>query len=234
MLHPERRTLFEEKLGYRFDDEKRLIEALTHASARGDNKRMPDNERLEFLGDRVLGLVIADRLGQIFPHANEGELAKRFNLMVRMETCADVAKIWKLGDVVIVGQSEMRNGVCEKPTILANACEAVIGAVYLDGGYRAAKTVVLKVWAPMLEIEPKQLIDPKSGLQEWAQGLQLPLPRYRVKHQSGPDHNPEFFAEVVIENYDPATGSGQSKRLAEQEAARTFLLREGIWRDERN
>ncbi len=234
MLDPEKRNKFEERLGHRFVDEKRLIEALTHASARGDNKQMPDNERLEFLGDRVLGLVIADHLGQIFPYANEGELAKRFNLMVRMETCADVARTWNLADVIIVGQSEMRNGICEKPTILANACEAVIGAVYLDGGYRAAKAVVLKVWEPLLEIEPKQLIDPKSALQEWAQGSQLPLPQYRVKSQSGPDHSPEFIAEVMIVNNRPATGSGLSKRFAEQEAARTFLLREGIWSDERN
>lgn len=207
-----------------------LTVALTHASARVGAKPDEDNERLEFLGDRVLGLAVAELLTDRFPHAREGELARWFNHLVRAETCAEVAQAWELGGSIMMSGGEAGSGGRHKKTILANACEAVLGAIFADGGYQAARAVVHKFWEPHLGEIEAAAPDAKSVLQEWAQGKRLPLPRYLEVAREGPDHAPRFTAEVHIEGVAPERGQGANKRAAEQAAALAMLLREGVWR----
>jgi ribonuclease-3 len=202
---------------------------LTHASARAGLKPDQDNERLEFLGDRVLGLGVAELLAQTFPKAREGELARWFNQLVRAETCAEVAQQWGLGDFILMSGGEAGSGGRRKKTILANTCEAVLGAVFADAGYEAAKEVVRRFWEPQFYTLELAAPDAKSLLQEWAQGRGLPLPRYFEVGREGPDHAPRFTAEVQIEGVAPQRGQGTNKREAEQAAALAVLLREGVW-----
>jgi len=202
---------------------------LTHASARAGLKPDQDNERLEFLGDRVLGLGVAELLAQTFPKAREGELARWFNQLVRAETCAEVAQQWGLGDFILMSGGEAGSGGRRKKTILANTCEAVLGAVFADAGYEAAKEVVRRFWEPQIHTLELAAPDAKSLLQEWAQGRGLPLPRYFEVGREGPDHAPRFTTEVQIEGVAPQRGQGTNKREAEQEAALAVLLREGVW-----
>jgi len=203
--------------------------ALTHASARPSLKPNEDNERLEFLGDRVLGLAIAELLTQTFPEASEGELARRYNQLVRAETCAEIAKEWELGQLISMSGGEAESGGRGKKTILANACEAVLGAIFIEGGYQAARDVVFRFWATELASLDLALPDAKSILQEWAQGRRLSLPRYVEIAREGPDHKPRFTAEVQIDGVAPERGHGANKRAAEQAAALAMLLREGVW-----
>ncbi len=230
-LKPEKFDLseIEKSLQYSFQNPQLLTRAVTHASAQASGENY---ERLEFLGDRVLGLVIAEFLLKKFPQASEGELAKRFNQLVRMQTCAAVARDLNLGQWMIVGSSENDGDACQKPSILADACEAIIGAIYLDGGFETAAKVIRKCWEPYLSVDPKRLIDPKSALQEWAQGEGLALPEYSEAERDGPDHKPNFTVQVFIEGYPRADGKGRSKRSAEQTAAREFLLKNRIWTDD--
>jgi ribonuclease-3 len=165
------------RLGYAFKDESLLALALTHASARPAPKPNEDNERLEFLGDRVLGLSVAELLTEHFPDASEGELARRYNQLVRAETLAEVAQQLELGKVILMSGGEADSGGRAKKTILANACEAVLGAIFTDGGYKAARKVVEQLWAPEIGSFAEAPPDAKSVLQEWAQGRRLPLPR---------------------------------------------------------
>lgn len=224
-----RRTAsFEKRLGYRFKDRKLLDRALTHASVRSDRSAEHDNERLEFLGDRVLGLTVASMLYEAFSKATEGELARRFNRLVRRETCAEVARGIELGQCLILSESEADNGGRDKETIIADAIEAVLGAVFLEAGYGPASEIVRKFWGEKLMSLPQIAADPKSALQEWAQGRGLPLPTYTEMSRTGPDHAPVFLAEVRIKGRDPARGEGSSKRAAEQAAASALLLREGV------
>ena len=217
-------------LDYHFHNEDLLQLALTHSSATsGKVAELSNNERLEFLGDRVLGLSIAELLNSHFPNAPEGELARRFNRLVRKETCVEVARELNLGAFLIMGEGERESGGCEKPTILADACEAILGAVFLDGGYEPAKKIICRIWSPKLLSSTGIPTDPKSALQEWAQGRRLALPRYVEIKREGPDHAPEFTTEVQIPTLEPAQGVGNSKREAEQAAARIILQREGIW-----
>ena len=202
---------------------------MTHASARAGLKPDQDNERLEFLGDRVLGLGVAELLAQTFPKAREGELARWFNQLVRAETCAEVAQQWGLGDFILMSGGEAGSGGRRKKTILANTCEAVLGAVFADAGYEAAKEVVRRFWEPQIHTLELAAPDAKSLLQEWAQGRGLPLPRYFEVGREGPDHAPRFTAEVQIEGVAPQRGQGTNKREAEQAAALAVLLREGVW-----
>ncbi len=218
-----------ERLGYAFKDRSLLKLALTHASARAGAAPNEDNERLEFLGDRVLGLAIAELLTTSFPEASEGELARRFNQLVRAETCAEVALKWELGKLIEMSGGEAESGGRAKKTILANACEAVLGAIFTDGGYEAARDVVHRFWAPELDGLDLATHDAKSVLQEWAQGRRLPLPRYLEVAREGPDHAPRFTAEVQIDGVAPERGQGANKRAAEQAAALAMLLREGVW-----
>ncbi|MEO1205366.1 MAG: ribonuclease III [Pseudomonadota bacterium] len=188
-----------------------------------------DNERLEFLGDRVLGLAISELLIERFPDASEGELARRFNWLVCGDACTAVAKDIDLGAFVVVSDSEAAGGGRGRDTILADAIEAVLAAVFLDAGFDKARGVVRRLWDPYTHRLPSIAVDAKTGLQEWAQGQGLALPRYVELNRTGPDHAPVFTAEVRIDNHAPAQGEGTSKRIAEQSAAGAFLVREGIW-----
>lgn len=221
------------RLGYEFRSEDLLRLALTHSSLRSASGKAvaknDDNERLEFLGDRVLALVIAERLEGRFPDAREGELARRFNRLVRKETCAEIAETLELGKHILMSESEAKNGGREKPTILADACEAILGAVFLDGGYEPARNLVLLFWDPLIGKEDAAPIDPKSALQEWVLGQKKDLPHYVEVSREGPAHMPHFISEVRVEGLDPAQGEGGSKRIAEQNAARRMLVDEGVW-----
>ena len=218
------------KLGYRFDNPALLDEALTHVSApKADGQSY---QRLEFLGDRVLGLAIADLLYRTFPGAPEGELSRRLAELVRRESCAEIAIAWDVGPYLKLGAGEAHSGERRNQTILADVCEAIIGAVFMDGGYDAARLVVERAFQPLLEAPRRPLRDPKSALQEWAQGRGLPPPTYSIVEQTGPDHAPKFRVMVKVKGAETEFGLGTSKRIAEQAAARSLLLREGVWTEE--
>ena len=217
------------RIGHDFADPALLKLALTHASARAGARPNDDNERLEFLGDRVLGLAIAELLANSFPKAREGELARWFNHLVRAETCAEIAQEWELGTFILMSGGEAGSGGRGKKTILANACEAVLGAIFADGDYDAARAVIHRFWKAQLDTLELAAPDAKSLLQEWAQGRRLPLPRYLEITREGPDHAPRFTAEVQIDGVAPERGTGANKRAAEQAAALAMLLREGVW-----
>lgn len=230
ILRPRKFKELESKLGHRFKSTALLERALTHASVRGGKTARSDNERLEFIGDRVLGLAIAEILNEQYPDASEGELARRYNRLVRGEACAKVSRAIGLGMHLILSDSEADSGGREKTTILADAVEAVLGAVFLDAGFDKARNVVRKLWEAQTGAAPEVTVDPKSALQEWAQGQGLALPKYSVVARKGPDHAPRFTAEVIIVGRAPAQGEGASKRIAEQAAASALLQREGVMR----
>jgi ribonuclease-3 len=220
---------FEDRIGYRFRDDGMLEVALTHISAlKGSRNRAGSYQRLEFLGDHVLGLVISDMLFRSFPKADEGELSRRLADLVRKETCAEIARSVDLGAAIRLGASEANAGARTRLAILADVCEAVIGAVYLDGGYKAAEDLVTRLWQVRMSATARPLLDPKTVLQEWAQARGLPTPAYREVARSGPDHNPEFRVAVQLPARAPAEGLGRSKRAAEQAAAAAMLAREGV------
>ena len=222
------------RLGHDFADPSLLKLALTHSSARANTKPGEDNERLEFLGDRVLGLAVAELLIERFPDSYEGELARWYNHLVRTETCAEVARAWGLGAFMVMSGGEAESGGRQKKTILANACEALLGAVFLDAGYKTASEIVQRFWEPHFGELEFAASDPKSVLQEWAQGRRLALPRYIEVTREGPDHKPRFTAEVHIEGVAPERGQGENKRAAEQAAALAMLVREGVWQTAAN
>ncbi len=219
------------RIGHTFSDPALLKLALTHSSARIGSVANEDNERLEFLGDRVLGLAVAELLAESFPKAREGELARWFNNLVRAETCAEIAREWELGECIEM--SGGKKGVAEG-RILGDACEAVLGAVFADAGYDAAREVVQRFWRPQLNLRELAGPSAKSMLQEWAQGLGLPLPRYLEVAREGPDHAPRFTAEVQVEGIAPERGQGANKQAAEQAAALAMLMREGVWQAAQN
>ncbi len=218
---------FEARLGFQFADASLLTQALTHSSALDLAPQGGSNQRLEFMGDRVLGLVVSEALLDRHPKAEEGELALLFNALVRKETCAEVAKQLGLGGYLALGPGEEKAGGREKPAILADACEALIAAIYLDGGLEVARDFILQAWQPMFASPPKPGRDAKTALQEWAQSHGLGLPVYRVKGRTGVDHAPLFTVEVEVHGMEPLQGSASSKRQAEQEAAAALLAREG-------
>lgn len=218
----------EAALHYKFKNSELLRRALTHSSARGLNGAGDDNERLEFMGDRVLGLVMAELLGETMPEAREGEIARRFNQLVRRETCAAIGRQIGLGRHLILSPSEADNGGRDKDTILADAMEAILAAVFLDGGFAKARATVRTLWEPQCDLPSHGDQDAKSALQEWAQGRGMPLPRYAEISRSGPDHAPVFVSEVQIDGSKPGRGEGASKRAAEQAAASAVLAREGV------
>lgn len=217
------------RLGYEFADESLLQRALTHASFGGPQAAaVRDNERLEFLGDRVLGLIAAEMVFTAFPKSSEGDLALMYNALVRKETCAEVAGEIDLGTHLRLGPGEARAGGRRKTAILGNACEALIAALYLDGGMEAARAFVERHWHPRLAAVSHAPRDPKTVLQEWAQARGLPPPSYRVLERSGPDHAPRFEIAVEVEEHAPEKGIGKSKQRAEQAAAEAFLKVHGI------
>jgi ribonuclease-3 len=219
----------EQRIGYHFQDVLLRDAALTHVSAlKGSRNRTSSYQRLEFLGDHVLGLVISDLLYRSFPKADEGELSRRLSDLVRKETCAEIAVAIDLGVAIYLGSSEANSGGRKRPAILADVCESLIGAVYLDGGYPAAEALVEKLWKERMLATKQPLRDPKTVLQEWAQGRGLPTPVYQETGRSGPDHNLVFRVEVRLPNLAPAEGSGRNKRAAEQVAAAAMLTRERV------
>jgi ribonuclease-3 len=202
-LTKELRAECEDTIGHRFKTPALLDRAMTHRSATQGKAAEWSNERLEFLGDRVLGLVIVETLLERFPGSREGELAPRLNALVSRETCAVVGAELGLGRFLIVDRSERASGGNNKPTLLANAAEAVIGAVYLDGGLKAADKFILKHWASLLTATAEKPRDPKSSLQEWVQAEGLPAPSYRHDARDGPDHAPMFTATVHVQGREP-------------------------------
>jgi ribonuclease-3 len=215
----------EKRLGYTFATPALLEEALTHVSA---GSREHCYQRLEFLGDRVLGVVVSTMLFETFPAAPEGELSKRLADLVRKETCADVARGWHLGDDIRLGEGEKRSGAKKRDPILGDACEAVIGAVFRDGGLQAAETLIRAHWTARMHASAVVPKDPKTRVQEIVQARGLPVPTYRDVGRSGPDHAPEFEVAVVVEGMNTISGRGPSKRLAERAAAVGWLAREGL------
>jgi ribonuclease-3 len=223
----------ESRIGYRFSDPGLVEHALTHISAvKGPRNPSRSYQRLEFLGDHVLGLVISDMLFRAFPRANEGELSRRLADLVRKEACADVARAVDLGTAIKLGGAEVQGGGRRRTTILADVCEALIGSVFLDGGYAAATNFVERFWRERMLTPVRPLRDPKTVLQEWAQGRGLPTPAYREVARTGPHHSPEFRVAVELPEREPAEGMGRSKRAAEQAAAAAMLTREGVALDE--
>lgn len=217
----------EQAIGHKFKTPALLDRAMTHRSATHGHAAEWSNERLEFLGDRVLGLVIVETLMERFPGAREGELAPRLNALVSRETCAIIGAELGLGRYLIVDRAERASGGHNKPSLLANAAEAVIGAVYLDGGLKAAEKFILKHWAAKLKANTEKPRDAKSALQEWVQGQGLPAPSYRHDGREGPDHAPVFTATVHVHGRDPELGVGASKQEAERSAARAMLAQIG-------
>jgi ribonuclease-3 len=213
-----------QRLGHRFASPALLVEALTHPSAVG-RERPRSYERMEFLGDRVLALVLAEMLFERFPDEAEGPLAKRLSVLAQRETLTEVALDLDLGPDLIVAASEEMSGGRANPTTLGDALEALLGAVYLDGGKDPVEALIRRYWEPLLErtAEPPQ--DPKTGLQEWVQARGLPLPRYREVGRSGPPHEPLFTIEVSVTGHEPAVAAGRSKRAAERAAAEALLER---------
>jgi ribonuclease-3 len=223
---------FEKTLGYEFRDPGLLHRALTHASAltgRGNHDPAATYQRLEFLGDRVLGLVVADMLITAYPDAVEGELARRLARLVSGETCAEVAMDMGLDAFVRLGGSLARKRSGAASGVLSDVCESVIGALYRDGGLEAARPVIELYWRGRMTAMSGPLRDAKTELQEWTHRKGLATPDYREVSRSGPDHAPVFEIEVVIDGHKSAVGGGKSKREAEQAAAEAVLRREGIW-----
>lgn len=206
-------------LGHSFKDKVLLETALTHSSMLEEE----NYERLEFLGDRVLGLLVTDVLFHRFPAEAEGSLARRHTALVCEDTLVEVARKIGLGDFIIMSDAEGKSGGAEKPAILADVMEALLGALYLDGGLPAAQSFVLREWEPLLETYTAPPIDPKTALQEWAQGRGLPLPEYAIIDKSGSDHEPVFTVAVRVKTLGRVEAVAPSKRAAEKKAAELML-----------
>lgn len=208
------------RLAYRFDDPGHLEAALSHASAVVSENQ--SYERLEFLGDRVLGLVMADYLMRTHPEENEGALARRFAWLVDRNSLAEIAEGLELGTFLRLAAGEKKAGTTENPSVLADSMEAVMGAVYRDGGLESARTIIERLWTPLAQRAVKPPMDAKTALQEKVQARGLALPYYRTLDRTGPDHEPVFTVEVSVEG-GKATAAGPSKRAAEQAAAQALL-----------
>ena len=216
-------SAFQARLGHVFARPDLLIQAVTHASLSSPTR--PDNQRLEFLGDRVLGVVMAEALLGADAKAAEGQLAPRFNALVRKETCADVARDLGLGEVMKLGRSEMMSGGRRKEALLGDALEALIAAVYLDGGFAAARAVVLRLWGGRIGAVEHDARDAKTSLQEWVQARGMAPPFYVEAAREGPDHQPVFTVQVTLATGETEVARAGTKRLAEQQAARALLAR---------
>ncbi|MDQ2090728.1 ribonuclease III [Marimonas arenosa] len=214
---------FEDRLGHRFTTPELLVRAVTHASISSPTR--DDNQRLEFLGDRVLGLAMAEAVLEHDPSATEGQLAPRFNALVRKETCADVAREIDLGAVLKIGRSEMMSGGRRKKALLGDAMEAVIAAVYHDAGFEVARALILRLWGQRIAQVEADARDAKTSLQEWAQARGMAPPVYTEIARKGPDHAPEFTVEARLENGAAVEATARSKRAAEQAAAKALFTR---------
>jgi ribonuclease-3 len=211
----------QERIGYQFADTGLLRRALTHGSF-GDGRAVADNERMEFLGDRVLGLIVSDLLFRSEEMKNEGQMARRLNALVRKEACAEAAREADLGSALYLSKAEEKNGGRDKQNILGDACEAILAALYLDGGMEAAKSFFDQFWAGQLSALTGSNKDPKSQLQEWALAEGHGLPDYDLVARTGPDHRPEFEVSVTLGRWT-RTGKGASKQNAERAAAKEMI-----------
>jgi ribonuclease III len=220
------------RLGYRFADPDLLERALTHSSAVPPSKRIEHSyQRLEFLGDRVLGLVVADMLYRRFPKANEGELSRTLNSLVRKETCAIIARQLGLGPEMVLGDSEARTGGADKEAILGDVTEAIIGAIYLDGGLGKAYEFTERLFEEFIADGQTHRADAKTTLQEWAQARGLEPPSYELVERTGPDHAPEFTIAIDLAGFDRISATGPSKKIAEHKAAQEFLVLQKVWKE---
>ena len=217
----------EESLGHVFADRELLERALTHSSAGEGARNIRHNERLEFLGDRVLNLLAAERLMELYPDEREGELTKRMHALISGETCARVAGRIGLGEALRLSGGESRRGGRANATILGDACEALLAALYRDAGLEATREVFAHIWAEEFDTADASAgANPKSELQEWAAQHKLPQPAYEVVSRTGPPHAPTFEVELRVGELEPARGRGGSRQQAEKAAAETMLKRE--------
>ena len=224
VLSDDRLKVAQDAIGYKFKDTKLLVRALTHPSAVGGGDAVRDsNQRLEFLGDRVLNLVIAERLMERRKMESEGELAPRLNRLVKKGACADAVRHLDLQEFILLSDGEEAAGGRKRESTLGDACEANIGAIFRDGGLSPARKFIEKAWAPQFASTPTETKDPKTLLQEWAQGQGLPLPDYDVLSRSGPDHEPIYEIEAKVDGRGSAVATGPSKREAERSAAALLL-----------
>ena len=214
---------FCDRLGHKFSDAELLVRAVTHSSISSATRT--DNQRLEFLGDRVLGLTISQALFELDQKASEGQLAPRFNALVRKETCADVARQIDLGAVLKLGRSEMLSGGRRKEALLADAMEAILAAVYLDAGLEAAQRVIQDLWGDRITKVEHDARDAKTALQEWAQARGLAPPEYTEIDRTGPDHAPIFTIRAKLSSSENEQATAPAKRHAEQAAAKALLKR---------
>lgn len=224
----------EKRLAHEFSDYDNLERALTHSSVRKKTADFFHYERLEFLGDRVLGLCVADLLHNRFPDADEGELSLRFNALVKAETLVAIADELSLHEFIRTGGDIKELTGKRLQSVRADVLEALIASIYLDGGLGAAAAFVARFWQSRLDDSAAARRDSKTALQEWAHALRHGTPRYREMSRSGPDHDPQFVVAVSVQGVRDGRGEGRSKRAAEQAAAQAVLVREGVWRgDER-
>lgn len=219
----------EERISYSFSGHENLTRALTHASATKGDDHLSHYERLEFLGDRVLGLCVSHLLFQTFPEAREGELSVRLNALVSGSTCAEVADELGLHQFIHAGGDVRQLQSKRMKSVRADVIESLIAAIYLDGGLAAAESFVRRFWSARLHMAGAANRDSKTALQEWAHANDHGTPVYRVENQEGPDHDPVFDVAVIIKGAKGAQGQGRSKRAAEQQAAQEVLVREGVW-----
>ena len=217
-MHNKEISDLENTISIKFKDQSILKRSLTHKSFDNDN-----NETLEFLGDRVLGLVISEKLISDFPNDSEGLLDKRYSKLVNKETCYKISQSLNLGDFILLGSTEINSKGNEKKSILADACESLIGAIYLDSGYEESKKFICNFWNEEFESINSNLIDPKSFLQEWMLKRYKELPEYKLLDQSGPDHAPLFSVELSFKEYKKSTNEGKSIKEAEMKAAESFI-----------
>ena len=222
----------EERFGHRFSDPLLLERALTHSSLSGGDGAVSDLERLEFLGDRVLGLLTAEELWRRYPDYEEGDLAPRLNALVRKETCAKAALHFGVDQLILMSAWEESAGGRKKQAILGDVMEALLGALYIDGGLEAARGAYGRFWTPRLEELSRLHKDAKTELQEWSQRRKLGTPDYEVLEADGPAHAPAFRIEARVKGFAPAVGEGRSKRAAQMDAARAFLVREQVWTED--
>ncbi|MBC8717780.1 MULTISPECIES: ribonuclease III [Brucella/Ochrobactrum group] len=220
--------ILEERTGHRFRNLKRLERALTHSSVQAPSRA--NYERLEFLGDRVLGLVVAEMLFEAFPDAPEGELSVRLNALVNAETCAAIADEIKLAELIHTGSDIKSLNDKRLLNVRADVVEALIATMYLDGGLEAARSFIKRYWQKRSLETGAARRDAKTELQEWAHQQGNVHPSYSILSRSGPDHDPLFTVEVKVEGFAPETGEGRSKRIAEQSAAEAMLYRESVWK----
>ena len=220
----ENKKKLQDTLSYQFINEEILERALTHKSYNKFN----NNEQLEFLGDRVLGVVIAEEIFKEIQNSNEGILDKKYSKLVNKIACFEVAKDILLGNYIKLGSTEKASDGNKKLSILADTCEAILGAIYLDAGFLKAREIILKLWKKQFLLLGDSLIDAKSFLQEWTLKKSKDLPKYNVIEKNGPDHNPVFKVEIKYKKYDPVISEGASIKEAEMKAAEKFIKKNNI------